>query len=85
MTEFTLDDLRRILRACAGEAESVDLDGNISDVPFGELGYDSLALLELAVRVEREFGASIPDDAAVAMRTPGMAVTYVNDRIAAAV
>ena len=41
MTVFTLDDLRRILRACAGEEDSVDLDADIHDATFGELGYDS--------------------------------------------
>jgi minimal PKS acyl carrier protein len=85
MTRFTLDDLRRILRACAGEAEFVDLDGDIGDVPFRDLGYDSLALLELASRVEREYGASIPGDAVVELETPQAAVMYVNDRIAAGV
>jgi act minimal PKS acyl carrier protein len=84
MSTFTIHDLRRILRACAGEEESVDLDADIDDVPFTDLGYDSLALLELASRVEREYGTAIPDDAAVAMTTPREAVVYVNDRIAAA-
>ena len=84
MSTFTIDDLRRILRACAGEEESVDLDADIADVTFTDLGYDSLALLELASRVEREYGAAIPDDAAVTMTTPREAVVYVNDRIATA-
>jgi act minimal PKS acyl carrier protein len=85
MSAFTLDDLRRILRACAGEAESVDLDGDIADVAFSDLGYDSLALLELASRIEREYATSIPDDAAVEMRTPRTAVDYVNERLSAVV
>ena len=74
MNAFTLDDLRRILRACAGEAESIDLDGDIVDIPFDELGYDSLALLELASRVEREYGAAIPASSRacrMARRSPG--------------
>jgi minimal PKS acyl carrier protein len=83
MTEFTLDDLRRILRAGAGDSGA--LDGDIADVPFSELGYDSLAVLELASRVEREYDVSIPDDAVAEMRTPGAVMAYVNDRRATSV
>ena len=43
MPQFTLEDLKRVLREAAGEDESVDLDGGIMDTEFGELGYDSLA------------------------------------------
>ncbi len=81
MTQFTLDDLRRILREGAGDAGT--LDGDITDVPFTDLGYDSLAMLELSSRVEREYAVPIPDDAALAMRTPGAAVAYINDRLKA--
>ncbi|HKS99644.1 MAG TPA: acyl carrier protein [Rugosimonospora sp.] len=85
MTEFTMDDLRRILRACAGEATPGILDTDIVDVPFRDLGYDSLAQLELASQIGREYATSIPDDAAVALETPRAAIAYVNDRIAARV
>jgi len=81
MTQFTLDDLRRILREGAGDSGT--LDGDITDVPFTDLGYDSLAMLELSSRVEREYAVPIPDDAALAMRTPGAAVAYINDRLKA--
>lgn len=81
MSEFTLDDLRRILRAGAGDSGA--LDGDITDVPFTELGYDSLAMLELSSRIEREYGVPVPDDAALAMRTPAAALAFVNDRLTA--
>ena len=85
MREFTLDDLRRIMRACAGEAEAGALDGDIADVPFPDLGYDSLAMLETVSRVEREFGTSIPDGAVAEITTPRIAVDYVNARLTAGV
>ena len=51
MSEFTMDDLRRVMQEAAGENRH--LEGDVLDQPFTELGYDSLALLEAAARVER--------------------------------
>lgn len=70
MTKFTIDDLRRILRECAGENDSNALDGDIFDTTFEELGYDSLALLESASRVEREFHVALSDEAMADVKTP---------------
>jgi act minimal PKS acyl carrier protein len=68
--EFTLDDLKRILREGAGADENVDLDDEILDTEFAELGYDSLALLETAARIRREYGITLEDDVIIAARTP---------------
>jgi act minimal PKS acyl carrier protein len=81
MKQFTLDDLRRILREGAGDAGTLDTD--ITDVPYTDLGYDSLAVLELSSRIAREYQLSIPDDAAHAMPTPGATLAYINQRLKA--
>ncbi|HEX6345809.1 acyl carrier protein [Umezawaea sp.] len=81
---FTLDDLRRIMRTSVGVDAGVDLDSDISDVEFDGLGYDSLALLELAAQVRREYGVPIPDDAILEVPTPGRAVELINNRLAEA-
>ncbi|MFI0421587.1 actinorhodin polyketide synthase [Spongiactinospora gelatinilytica] len=67
---MTLDDLRRIMVACAGEDEHVDLAGDIIDRTFAELGYDSLAVMETAARIEGEFGVKIPDEQVPELATP---------------
>jgi act minimal PKS acyl carrier protein len=85
MTEFTIVDLKRIMRDCAGVDESIDLDGDIGDAEFAGLGYDSLALLEIQARVQQEFGVAMPDEALEHMTTPNGAVAYVNRRMKAAV
>ncbi|WP_283133422.1 acyl carrier protein [Rhizohabitans arisaemae] len=85
MTTFTLGDVRRIMRQCAGESEVADLDGEIHDILFEDLGYDSLAVLEMAARVQQEYGVPMPDEAVDEMKTPGEAVEYINKRIATAV
>lgn len=79
MADFTLTDLTDLMRASSGVDESVDLSGDILDTPFAELGYDSLAILELASRIEREHGVPVPDDAVARMGTPREAVVYINE------
>jgi act minimal PKS acyl carrier protein len=74
---MTIDDLRTILVACAGESDGV-LDGDIRDMDFDELGYDSLALMETAARIRSDFGVTIPDERIAELRTPGEILDLVN-------
>ncbi|MEV4897531.1 phosphopantetheine-binding protein [Nonomuraea sp. NPDC055795] len=82
MKELTLDDLRSLMRLSAGEDESIDLDGDIIDVTFKDLAYDSLAVLEMASRLERDWGVIVPDEVAVTLETPRAVLDYVNGRAA---
>lgn len=75
---FTLDDLRKVLREGAGAAEGVDLDADILDTAFESLGYDSLALLETAVRISREYHVPLDDDVASSAKTPRELLALVN-------
>ncbi|TQM85042.1 act minimal PKS acyl carrier protein [Saccharothrix saharensis] len=84
MSTMTIDDLRTILVSCAGEEESADLRADITDVPFSDLGYDSLALMETAARIERDFGISLPDEVMVELETPRALLDLVNDNLAGA-
>jgi hypothetical protein len=51
--KLTLEGLTTILKAAVGTDEGVDLGGDILDVEFAGLGYDSLALMEAGSRIER--------------------------------
>ncbi|MFI6389998.1 acyl carrier protein [Nonomuraea sp. NPDC050540] len=82
MKELTLDDLRSLMRLSAGEDESIDLDGDIIDVTFKDLAYDSLAVLEMAGRLERDWGVIVPDEVAAMLETPRAVLDYVNGRAA---
>ncbi|MFE9750528.1 acyl carrier protein [Saccharothrix saharensis] len=82
-TKFTLDDLKRILREGAGADDATDLDGDIADRDFEELGYESLALLETGGRIEREYGISLDEDALADARTPTALVDLVNSHLTA--
>jgi act minimal PKS acyl carrier protein len=79
--EFTLDDLKRILRASGGESDITSQEGDISDVTFSDLGYDSLAVLELASRIEEEYGVAVPDSAVQELPTPAATIAFVNERL----
>ncbi|MCE7003248.1 acyl carrier protein [Kibdelosporangium philippinense] len=76
---MTIDDLRGLLASCAGEDE---VPGDISDITFEELGYDSLALIETAAALKRDRGVVIPDDLVTEAQTPSELLELINDRIA---
>jgi act minimal PKS acyl carrier protein len=81
---FTLDDLKRILIAGAGADETVDLDGEITDRRFEDLGYESLALLETLGRIENEFDISLDDSVLTGESTPAQLIDAVNASVRAA-
>jgi minimal PKS acyl carrier protein len=84
VTTFNLTDLRRVLEESVGVEDDLTFDGGNADTAFIDLGYDSLALLELASQVSRRYGVPIPDEAVHEMGTPQAAVDYINDRLATA-
>ncbi|MDF3149758.1 MULTISPECIES: acyl carrier protein [unclassified Streptomyces] len=83
-TLLTIDDLRRILIECAGETDGTDLSGDILDVRFEAIGYDSLALMETAARLESRYNVAIPDDVAGSVHTPRELLDLVNGALAEA-
>lgn len=83
VTEFTVDNLRRILREGAGVGDGVDLDGEILDQTFEDLGYESLALLEAGGRIEREYGIVLADGALAEATTPRSLIDLVNTELTA--
>ncbi|MFF9852795.1 acyl carrier protein [Streptomyces litmocidini] len=80
--EFTLEDLKRILLEGAGADEGVDLDGDILDTQFEQLGYESLALLETGSRIEREYGITLDDSVLTDADTPRALIDAVNAHLA---
>jgi len=86
VSTFDVTELRDIMSASVGVDDDVYFDGDHLDVQFADLGFDSLALLELASQIQRRLGLQIPDEAVTdEMRTPRSAVDYVNSQLARAV
>lgn len=80
MNEFTLRELTDLLRTCAGDPEEgVDLTSDdVLDVPFIDLGYDSLALLQVTGVINREHGVELSDDAVAEAETPRALLEMIN-------
>ncbi|MFI0450360.1 acyl carrier protein [Actinomadura sp. 6N118] len=78
MKELTIEDLKRIMRSCAGEDESLDHGGDILGTSFVDLGYDSIALLEAAAFIKREYEVALNDDDIDVQETPQVFLDKVN-------
>ncbi|MGH3932186.1 MAG: acyl carrier protein [Pseudonocardiaceae bacterium] len=78
MSKITIDDVRRILVTCAGDIGIAELPGDVATLEFDDLGYDSLALMETAARIEQEFGARIPEEQITEVKTPQELLELVN-------
>lgn len=57
------ETLTHLLLEAIGLEEDADLEGDDAETPLLELGYDSLALLQVVGRIEAEFGLLVPDNA----------------------
>jgi minimal PKS acyl carrier protein len=85
MSTFTFEDLTAVIRRCAGDSADVDrLKDDALDMPFTDLGFDSLAVIEMATVLEREFDLALGDDVATQDRTPRDLIDMVNQQLAAA-
>jgi acyl carrier protein len=81
--ELTFAELREIMLASAGEDETVTLDGDVLDTSFTDLGYDSIALMEITANVGRACGISLADDL-TGEQTLGEVLALINAARAAA-
>jgi len=81
MAAFTRSDLVWMLRECAGIDESVDLDGDILDTTFVDLGYDSLAIFNTVSRIEREHGIKVAEDVVSEEMTTRALLKVINENL----
>ncbi|NKY97179.1 acyl carrier protein [Nocardiopsis alborubida] len=81
-TQMTINDLKTVLVKAAGEGEGAGLDGDIADMRFEELGYDSLALMEAGSLIEHEHGIRIDEEELAGAETPGSLLKTINAYLA---
>jgi act minimal PKS acyl carrier protein len=77
---LVLAELRRLLTEGAGVSQGVDMDGDIADASFADLGYDSIAVMEIASRITSTYGVPIEDEALAGATTPRLLLDLVNGR-----
>ncbi|MXM68992.1 acyl carrier protein [Streptomyces sp. HUCO-GS316] len=83
MSGFTLTELRKVVELCFDGADAAALEEAALDTEFADLGYDSLVVYEIAIRVQEEYHVTIPDEALDELRTPGSFIAYIAARIPA--
>lgn len=81
MKQLDLPELLRIMRECAGEDESVSSRSDVAETDFAALGYDSLALMETATKVEQEYHVTIAEEQLASVRTPAEFIHVVNEQL----
>lgn len=83
MADFTLNELREIVAQCFESTDAAVLDEATLGTDFGDLGYDSLVVYEIAMRIQDDYGVPIPDEALDELKTPRAFIDYVAARIPA--
>ncbi|MFE0178754.1 acyl carrier protein [Streptomyces sp. NPDC059002] len=83
MSRMQLSDLTTLLRECGGEDETANLDGDVLDVTFTDLGYDSVAVLETTGRIERDYDLALDEEAVGEADTPRKYLALVNGTLTA--
>ncbi|POM22829.1 Actinorhodin polyketide synthase acyl carrier protein [Actinomadura rubteroloni] len=75
---MTGEQLLTILADCSGNRDLTDPGTDALHRTFEELGLDSLAVMESATRVEREFGVALPDERIVDLAGPAALLAEIN-------
>ncbi|GHI10378.1 actinorhodin polyketide synthase [Streptomyces cellostaticus] len=83
MERLELSELALLLREAAGEDEGAVLDEDTLDTLFLDLGYDSLALLQVTGVVERDHDLMLDEEALAEAQTPRQYLDLVNGALAA--
>ncbi|MET9497753.1 acyl carrier protein [Streptomyces sp. NPDC006552] len=83
MERLEPSELARLLRDAAGGDEGTALDDDNLDTSFLDLGYDSLALLQVTGVVERDHDVLLDEDALADAQTPRQYLDLVNAALAA--
>ncbi|MGW2720260.1 acyl carrier protein [Streptomyces sp. NPDC001492] len=81
---LSLEELVSTIRRCAGDSDVAALDDGILDLSYQDLGYDSVAILEIFAELGSEHGIAISDEEVFETRTPRETLALVNSRTEAA-
>lgn len=78
MSTLTVEELFQALVESAGESEIEVAPADSLDVPFADIGYDSLALMETAARITKRTGVRVDDEELIDAETPRQLLNLFN-------
>ncbi|HEY5820459.1 MAG TPA: acyl carrier protein [Propionibacteriaceae bacterium] len=84
MNAITSEELQEIIVMAEGDDPSAVTVPDFLDTTFGDLGLDSLALLEVVGTVQRLWGAVVDDAELASLSTPRELLEIVNGQLASA-
>jgi acyl carrier protein len=82
MAEFTLADLREIVRQCEEDPDALQESSLASS--FRDLGYDSLMVYEMVTRIQDDYAVRLSDEELDGLDTPAALIDHVSKLLAAA-
>ncbi|MFJ4843259.1 acyl carrier protein [Streptomyces sp. NPDC088746] len=77
MQQLDITTLIDLLRSSGG-SETHELNADVLDIGFAELGYDSLSLLQVTGIIERDSGVTLDEEALDEAETPRQYIVAVN-------
>ena len=72
----TFERVKKVVASDEHNGENVIIH-DVDETLYGDLGLDSLAVVESVMLCEEEFGIEIPDESAEKITTVGKAVDYI--------
>lgn len=84
MSAFTLAEFQQIVQQTLDAAEAESLGQNTVDTTFGDLGWDSLTVYELVVRIQDDYPVTIDDGELDRLGTPAALIAHVDGLLATA-
>lgn len=77
-----MSDIEAKVKAAVAEQLSLNADDiNLNASFMGDLGADSLDLVELVMAFENEFGITIPDEDSASLTTVQSAIDYIKGKL----
>ncbi|MGW8886160.1 acyl carrier protein [Streptomyces sp. NPDC055749] len=83
MADFTITEFRDVVSACFGGATSEEIKDSTLDTEFTDLGFDSLTVYEIVLRIQDDFGVTIPDEELDELKTPSALIQHVRGQLTA--
>jgi len=83
VTALVLQRLTKLMAECGDRdpAADVALDDSIGEVPFEDLGFDSLSLFNMCLQIENTYSVQLALDDVLAAETPNGLIDLVNENL----